>query len=324
MPNQDSPVNAALKLLSFPHLVTTPVPGLPLPGLPLSGASLQGSRLRSSPQSLPVMEARLSRPLSIGKTTSLPKLSPAAALAHDARNALTSLALLSGLLAEPGVLDPNYAHLAGTLDMVTHALTELVEKFANLASDTLVHSAQLGDARLGEAKRYSATHVITAQLPEKQAKSAGEAVESCTRLLRTLAGSKVEVHVSVAKGLSPLALGEDALLRVLMNLVKNASEAMPRGGDVYITAQQALGGAIPAVLVHVADNGPGISPEAVKRIFEPGFSSKWNGSNGMAREACGLGLAIVRELVEAAGGEVEVASTRGRGTIFELRIPARD
>ena len=79
---------------------------------------------------------------------------------------------------------------------------------------------------------------------------------------------------------------------------------MPTGGTVTITARRALSQSAPAVLIHVSDNGPGIPSLALGRIFEPGFSSKNNGS------VCGLGLAIVRQLVEASGGEVRVASTR--------------
>ena len=133
-------------------------------------------------------------------------------------------------------------------------------------------------------------------------------------LLRVAAGPAVSVFVSCESGLPPLAVGDDTLLRVLTNLVKNAGESMAHGGTVRVTARRALSRTAPAVLVHVADDGPGIAPLLLERIFEAGVSGK----GGAGR---GLGLAIVQQLVEAAGGKVTVASTPRRGTTFELRLP---
>ena len=137
-------------------------------------------------------------------------------------------------------------------------------------------------------------------------------------MLQAAAGSRAVVHASAESNLLPLTLEDDQLLRVLTNLVKNAGEAMVDGGTVRITARRALSLTRPAVLIHVSDDGVGIPNFALEQIFEPGFSSKSCGA-----EPVGLGLAIVRELVEDAGGKVRVASRRGRGTTFELRIPCR-
>jgi signal transduction histidine kinase len=94
---------------------------------------------------------------------------------------------------------------------------------------------------------------------------------------------------------------------------------MPAGGMIHITARRALSRTSPAILIQISDNGPGIPAHVLPRIFEPGFSSK--GPLGNAGQPSGLGLAIVRELVESCGGGVQVASSRHRGTTFELRIP---
>jgi signal transduction histidine kinase len=261
--------------------------------------SITGLQPESTPQ-IPTMEARLSRPVLVRagaepKPVFLPRLSPAAALAHDARNALCSLELLSGLLAEPGVLTAEYAHFAGDLQSVAESLGTLVGKFAGM--DQLPKSAGFP-----AGQDFSPATLVpkTQTTPQKRAKSAGEAVKNCTRLLRSIAGPGVEVHVSAENALPPMAIAEDALLRVLMNLVKNSSEAMPGGGMVHITARRALSRTAPAVLVHVSDNGSGIPAHALEHIFKPGFSSKRNSRS--TAEECGLGLAIVRELVEASGG----------------------
>ncbi len=222
------------------------------------------------------------------------ELTQTSALAHDARNALTALGLISGLLREPGILPPDHAHVAGDLQAVADTLGGLIGKFES-----------------GGAGRPAEQ-----QGPIATAAGAGQALQDCSRLLQAVAGPTVQVHVSAESGLQPLKITADALSRVLANLVKNASEAMPKGGTVRITARRALSLTAPAVLIHVSDDGDGIPAFALGQIFEPGFTSKENAS-----EACGLGLAIVRELVEAAGGKVRVASTRKRGTTFELRLP---
>ena len=220
------------------------------------------------------------------------KFAPASALAHDARNALASLQLIADLLAEPGVLAPAHAHLAGDVQTVAGALTGLVKNFEALGS---------------KSKPTPKPAPV---------RSASDVVNGLARLLETIAGPRVDVHVSTESKLGGLRMDEDALGRVLSNLVKNASEAMPQGGTVRVTARRALSLRNPAVLIQVADNGPGIPAWAVDQIFEPGWSTKMQ-----QKSACGLGLAIVRELVEAAGGTVRVGSTPRRGTIFELRLP---
>ena len=295
MQNQNHPVTSSPKLLPF----LRSAPALPAP-------------------LLPAMAVRLVRPALVEEAPSLPMLSPAAALAHDARNALTSLHLLSGLLAEPGVLAAGHTHYAADLQSVTHALTGLVSRFATLGADIPADQPPHGKALRPTAVPAPGVQGSAAQR-EKRSPSAGEALEACTRLLRIVAGSRVEVHVSSENALPPLAIGDDVLSRVLVNLVKNASEAMPAGGAVHILARRALSQTAPAVLVHISDNGPGIPAHALGQVFEPGFSSKRAISN--AAEPCGLGLAIVRELVESAGGTVRVASTRRRGTTFELKLP---
>lgn len=290
------PVSSTSKLLPFLRSAALPVLGLP--------------QTWRSKEPLP------SRPQLVATPALLPRLSPAAALAHDARNALTSLHLLSGLLGEPGVLPATHANFAADLGSVTTSLSGLIEKLAAGAS-----RGELLDEHAAPVAKAKAKATETAS-GKKQAGSAGAALASCTRLLATIAGSRVQVYVSAESGLPALAMDDDSLLRVLVNLVKNASEAMPDGGAVRITARRALSRTAPAVLLHVSDDGPGIAPLALTHIFEPGFTSKRPAYPGDVAEACGLGLAIVKELVHASGGVIQVASTRRRGTTFELRLPA--
>ncbi len=220
----------------------------------------------------------------------------ASALAHDVRNALTALHLLSDLLCEPGVLQPDHAHFAGDLHTIADTLGGLFRNF-EIAGIPVSPTLPVGDA---------------------PAKDVGKMLEGWAGLLGAVAGPQVAVHVSAESGLPPLRIGSEALSRVLVNLVKNASEAMPKSRTVRVTARRALSLSAPAVLIHVSDDGAGIPAYALGQIFAPGFTSKQS-----CGEACGLGLAIVRELVEASGGQVRVASTLRRGTTFEVRLPCR-
>ena len=247
----------------------------------------------------------LLRPRVVSRPAKLPALTPAAALGHDARNTLFSLRLLGSLLNEPGVLNAPYKQAGHDLEQALDLLEQLVEKMI------AVRAEQPSPALCTSSARKGGSHA-------KPVQNLGEVLESCTQLLRTAAGTHIDLYVSAEAGLPPIALSDDELLRILMNLVLNASEAMPGGGAVRITARRALSRKTPAVLLHVSDDGPGIPRLALRRIFESGFTSK---RTDPKRGNAGLGLAIVRSLLQSVGGVVEAASTRGRGTTFELRIP---
>ena len=98
--------------------------------------------------------------------------------------------------------------------------------------------------------------------------------------------------------------------RVLLNLVKNAVEAMPRGGILRLTLSEGNGG----VIFRVADTGTGITEDLLPRIFEPFVT------HGKSK-GTGLGLAIVKSVVESHGGNISVRSELGAGTTFEITIP---
>ena len=97
--------------------------------------------------------------------------------------------------------------------------------------------------------------------------------------------------------------------RAFVNLISNALEAMPDGGEVRITAGLEDGWA----LVQVTDNGPGISPEIRSQLFQPFVSGKRNG--------LGLGLALSRQTVLDHGGDMWVESKPGQGARFCFRLP---
>ena len=102
----------------------------------------------------------------------------------------------------------------------------------------------------------------------------------------------------------------DELKRVLINLVKNAYEAMPDGnGKIVLRCYQKQ----QHVFVEVEDNGRGIREEDRENIFVPNFSTKSSGT--------GLGLAICRKIIEAHEGSISFASVEGEGTTFVIKMP---
>ena len=114
--------------------------------------------------------------------------------------------------------------------------------------------------------------------------------------------------------LPPVAAIEEQLKQVFMNLILNAIQAMPAGGEVRVTAQAAADKRLGDVVqVSVKDNGAGIPAEAVGRIFKPFFTTKPDGT--------GLGLSITHNIVKDHGGSIEVNSEPGNGAEFIVKLP---
>jgi two-component system sensor histidine kinase PilS (NtrC family) len=152
-------------------------------------------------------------------------------------------------------------------------------------------------------------------------------------LLEVFGGScpaGIDVASEVAPGTAVLA-DADQIRQLLWNLLLNAVQAMPTGGQLRVgaerfeeTAQGARdmgrnaseGGEGARVEITVADSGTGIVPEVLERIFEPFFTTRAAGS--------GLGLATVHRLAEANGGGLRVETTPGEGTVFRVLLQAAE
>jgi len=123
---------------------------------------------------------------------------------------------------------------------------------------------------------------------------------------------EVDLTLDVHKDLPLVALGREQLVQVLLNLVLNAADAVGAGGHIRIEATAVDGG----VSLRVSDDGPGVAAEVQGRLFEPFVTTKEVG------KGTGLGLAVCRGLVEAAGGSIELDATVSRGASFVLALPA--
>jgi two-component system sensor histidine kinase AtoS len=133
-------------------------------------------------------------------------------------------------------------------------------------------------------------------------------------------GKGVEKHgikllVSLADSLPRCFLDVRAISQVLLNLLKNAVEAMPEGGGLTVgTRLEASSGEDgEAVVIEIRDTGVGIEEGELRRVFRPLYSTKPRGT--------GLGLSFCRQVVEEHGGEIHLASRLGKGTTVTLRLP---
>lgn len=113
------------------------------------------------------------------------------------------------------------------------------------------------------------------------------------------------------------AMGNE-LQRVLVNLLVNARQATPEGGEVRVMLEQDL--ASNDVKLTIRDNGTGIPPDVLPRIFDPFFSTK-DGPDASGKGGTGVGLSSCKEIVDAHAGRIRVESTVGRGTAFIIRLP---
>ncbi|MGQ0645097.1 MAG: sensor histidine kinase [Elusimicrobiota bacterium] len=126
----------------------------------------------------------------------------------------------------------------------------------------------------------------------------------------------VKVIKDWAAGIPAAVMDHQKMKQVFTNLAQNAIQAMPLGGELRISARLESGDRGPGVAVEFKDTGEGISPEFIKKIFEPLFTTKAKGT--------GLGLAICQGIVEAHGGRIQVASELGKGSAFTVLIPLKE
>ncbi|MGH2807123.1 MAG: response regulator [Actinomycetota bacterium] len=153
-----------------------------------------------------------------------------------------------------------------------------------------------------------------------------ELVSSLDHLLQRTLGEDIHLETTLAEGLSPIRIDPTQMDQVLMNLVVNARDAMPRGGGIQIsthnvvvddTMAAASPGLVPGdyVCMSVRDEGEGMTPEVAEQIFEPFFTTKPRDSG------TGLGLSTVYGIVKQAGGYIYVDTAPDAGTTFRVYLP---
>jgi PAS domain S-box-containing protein len=164
------------------------------------------------------------------------------------------------------------------------------------------------------------THDIlrTTQVPEPEIAS----VDICAWIshlepeLTALAAPNVTLRLERPESPLPAAVDSAQMQQVLTNLVANARDAMPAGGELSLRVDSVRYGPKSMVRIKVTDPGTGIPENVLPLIFEPLFTTKRTGT--------GLGLSVVQQLVVRNGGSIEVSSEEGKGTTFTILLPTAD
>ena len=203
-------------------------------------------------------------------------------VAHEIRNPLGSIELYAGLIAgDLPAGDERKQHIEKVIGEVRR-LNRVISEFLEFARPAPPQPQPTALAPL-------VTDAAFLLAPEMEKAGIQYEMDVAADLEAYIDGAKIE--------------------RVLINLMKNAVQAMRDGGHLAVRAA-AEGG---EVIVEVADDGPGMSEEVRSRLFEPFFTTKEKGS--------GLGLAVVALIVEENRGRIEVDSRQGEGTVCRLRLP---
>jgi signal transduction histidine kinase len=209
-----------------------------------------------------------------------------AGIAHEVRNPLGGIELFTGLLEED---------LAGDEEKLSHVarirrelayLGRLVKEFLDYARE---RPLELGPVSV-EAVLTEVADLVSAEAKGR--------------------GVGVEVACAADGGRMQILADGGVLRRALLNLARNAVQAVPEEGRVVLSASREEG----RMVFSVSDDGPGVPEELRSRIFEPFFTTREKGS--------GLGLALVRKAAEAHGGSATAGTSEQGGARFEIRLPA--
>ena len=210
----------------------------------------------------------------------------AAHITHEVRNPLASVGLYLELLSdEIGAENPDEARrLVQSLSAEVDRLSEITETYLRF---------------------------VRLPKPKLEREDLGALASSVLEFSRgELALARIDLELVIPSGLPEVAADESQIRQALLNLVRNAKEAMPEGGRIRVEVGTTDSG---WMRLAVTDSGPGISPENLSKIFDPFFSTKQKGT--------GLGLALVQQIVTDHGGRIEVDLPATGGTTFAILLP---
>jgi len=252
-----------------------------------------------------------------------------AEIAHDARNMVTALDLYCDLLEEPGVLGRPYAQYGGELRLVAAASRRLVEKLLSIETPhTPAGSESCVRTRAARVDPFRTTGQNPGQwkrIRPEPIRNLAEELVANRSLLASLSGRAIAVTMDAQGCAAPVRLTGEDLTRILVNLVKNAVEAMAGVGRIHISLWESGGeGAENRWLtLSVEDNGPGLSTMILDSIFEPREAKVQTKEADIEwpHRHRGLGLSITRSIVKAAGGRIQAVNRDPAGACFLIELP---
>jgi signal transduction histidine kinase len=207
---------------------------------------------------------------------------------HDLKNHLSTLRLNLQLLAED-FHDPQTQRERRALDRIQRLQNES-QRLVDISNEFL-RFARVKDLELAPTRL-------------------GEVVEELTDFFGPMArAANIEIKCFIPADLPLIVLDREMFKQALLNLLLNAQQAMPKGGEITLLAR-----AEPKdIVLDVIDTGIGMTPEVLAKAFRPFYSTRSGGT--------GLGLATTRRIVAAHGGSIDVQSEAGKGTKFTIRLP---
>ncbi|MCC7139030.1 MAG: HAMP domain-containing protein [Planctomycetes bacterium] len=218
-------------------------------------------------------------------------------VAHEIKNPLTPMKLMLQQLVATSRQDPRAA--AGMIEPTAKVVLEQIDTLSRIASDFSAFA------------RFPPRSLVEVDV--------NDVLRSVALLYTGGESARETIETDLAPDLPAVRWDRDELRRVFVNLVANAVQAVDEGkGRVRVSIRScrapAPGSGREGVLVTVADDGVGIPPDHMPRLFQPDFSTKTHGT--------GLGLAIVKRIVGDLGGEIRIASEPGHGTTVSTWLPA--
>ncbi|HVN84583.1 MAG TPA: HAMP domain-containing sensor histidine kinase [Candidatus Binatia bacterium] len=213
-------------------------------------------------------------------------------VSHDLKNPLAVIQSIADLLLDghAGALTPDQAQFVRRIHASAHHLITLSHNLLNV-------------------ERIEAGHLRLRRAPENLARLVENAIDFA-RCGGDLKG--ITLELTAVPNPPPVNVDAVYMERVVANLLDNAIKFTPRGGRVRATVEREP----EALVLRVADNGPGIAPADLPKLFE-----KYHLQARASRGGAGFGLFIVRAIVEAHGGTVEIGSEVDRGTTVTVRLP---
>lgn len=215
----------------------------------------------------------------------------AAGVAHEVRNPLTAIRSTMQYLASSFDDEPKrqlVADLIGEVDRIDDTISGLLRL-------TRVGELELADVELADLLRQT------------------------VRLVSTQARKQDVQIVEQSHEILPCVADAAQLKQVFLNLLLNALQAMPEGGQILVVAQRDLAvpvdSRLPRARIDFSDNGTGIAANQLKSVFDPLFTTKSDGT--------GLGLAISHGIIQRHEGEIELTSVEGEGTTVSIQLPLR-
>ena len=216
----------------------------------------------------------------------------AAVVAHEINNPLSGILTYSKLvnrwIDKNTTASPKQAEMKGSLDLIASESKRCGELVKNLLSFSRVSPMNLAWCDLNQV------------------------IDRCLRLVQhKLEMSGIQTNLSLEQELPAAHCDPAQIEQVVLAMVINAIDAMPQGGNLWISTRVIAGFALELV---IRDDGIGIPEEHLARIFEPFYTTKESGGSG-------LGLAISQNIVERHGGHIDMKSVVGEGTTFKITLP---